>query len=215
MFKFNWHIVHDKSNMIWDMMARLYVQMYHDHVTMLVDNCNHDVIDDVTMSKNRQKFWTTVTSLIYELERRSKVQNVENSRGYQNGIFYFSRHFWRQSLLSWPQNFVSQITQFSMLLYFDIRYRKNKSKLPVKIFSLNDVPNDVAAWLQSRHSMIMSKWNYYIFHENPYMIWDTITKLYVQMYWGYVTMLVDDCGNDVIDDVIMSKNKSKFWTTLT
>ena len=45
--------------------------MYHDHVIVHVDNCDHDVIDDVIMSKYRSKFWTTVT-----WARASKMQEI-------------------------------------------------------------------------------------------------------------------------------------------
>ena len=47
----------------------------------------------------------------------------------------------------------------------------------------------------------------HIFHENYTTIWDIITKLYVWMYHGCVTMseaISDDYG---IDDVIKSENR--------
>ena len=37
----------------------------------------------------------------------------------------------------------------------------------------------------------------------------------MQMYRGYVTMLVNNNKNDFIDDVAMFKNMSEFWTTVT
>ena len=42
-----------------------------------------------------------------------------------------------------------------------------------------------------------------------------ITKLYVQMYPGHVIKPVEILKYDVIDDVIMSINMSKFWTAVT
>ena len=36
------------------------------------------------------------------------------------------------------------------------------------------------------------------------------TKLHVQVYRGYVIMLVDNNDNDAIYDVVMSKNISNF-----
>ena len=47
------------------------------------------------------------------------------------------------------------------------------------------------------------------------MIWNLITKSYVQVYRGYVAMPVDNIDNHVFDDVIMSRNKLKFWTVVT
>ena len=38
-------------------------------------------------------------------------------------------------------------------------------------------------------------------------MWDMTTKFYVQMYRGYVTTHVDNCGYDIIDDVVMPKNR--------
>ena len=61
--------------MIWDMIIKLNMQMYRQYVIMPVDNSDDAVIDDVTMSsRNISKFWTTVTSLIFELERQSKLK---------------------------------------------------------------------------------------------------------------------------------------------
>ena len=39
--------------MIWDMLTKLYVQMYHDHMIVLVD---HDAIHDVIMLKTKSNF---------------------------------------------------------------------------------------------------------------------------------------------------------------
>ena len=40
-----------------------------------------DVIDDIIKSKGRSKFWTSVTLLIFKLERRTNAQNVGNWTG--------------------------------------------------------------------------------------------------------------------------------------
>ena len=52
--------------------------MYHAYVITHIENCAYNVIDDVIMSKNKSNFGTAVTSLIFELERRSKAQKIEN-----------------------------------------------------------------------------------------------------------------------------------------
>ena len=62
----------------------------------------HDVIDDVTRSQNRSNFEIDISPSIFELERRSKPQNVGNAYGYHSGIFNFRYHFRKK--LSRAQN---------------------------------------------------------------------------------------------------------------
>ena len=52
-------------------------------------SCTHDVIDDVIRSQSRSNFETDISPSIFELERRSKSQNVENAHGYLSGLFNF------------------------------------------------------------------------------------------------------------------------------
>ena len=44
------------------------------HVVMHVHNQTYDAIDDIIMSKNMSTFGTAATSLIFQLERRSKAE---------------------------------------------------------------------------------------------------------------------------------------------
>ena len=53
----------------------------------------HDVIDDVIRSQSRSNFEIAISPSIFELERRSKVQNVGNANGYLSGIFHFRYNF--------------------------------------------------------------------------------------------------------------------------
>ena len=53
----------------------------------------HDVIDDVTRSQSRSNFEIDISPSIFELERRSKAQNVGNTHGYLSGIFNFRYNF--------------------------------------------------------------------------------------------------------------------------
>ena len=57
------------------------------------DSRTHDVIDDVTMSQSRSNFEIDTSSSIFELERRSKAQNVGNANGYLSGMFNFRYNF--------------------------------------------------------------------------------------------------------------------------
>ena len=63
----------------------------------------HDVVDDVTRSQNRSNFESHISPSIFELERRSKAQNVGNAHGYLSGLFNFRYNF-RQKSLSRAQN---------------------------------------------------------------------------------------------------------------
>ena len=53
----------------------------------------HDAIDDVTRSQSRSNFESDISPSIFELERRSKAQNVGNAHGYLSGIFSFRYNF--------------------------------------------------------------------------------------------------------------------------
>ena len=53
----------------------------------------HDVIDDVTRSQSRSNFESDISPSIFELERRSKAQNVGNAHRYLSGIFNFRYNF--------------------------------------------------------------------------------------------------------------------------
>ena len=53
----------------------------------------HDVIDDVTRSQSKSNFKSDISPSIFELERRSKAQNVGNAHGYLSGIFSFRYNF--------------------------------------------------------------------------------------------------------------------------
>ena len=49
----------------------------------------HDVNDAVTRLQSRSNFEIDISPSIFELECRSKAQDVENAHGYLSGIFNF------------------------------------------------------------------------------------------------------------------------------
>ena len=63
----------------------------------------HDVIDDVTRSQSRSNFESDISPSIFELERRSRAQNVGNAHGYLSEVFNF-RYSFRLKSLSRAQN---------------------------------------------------------------------------------------------------------------
>ena len=44
----------------------------------------HDVIDDFTRSQNRSNFEIAISPSIFELEHRSKAQNIGKANGYRS-----------------------------------------------------------------------------------------------------------------------------------
>ena len=58
----------------------------------------HDITDDIKRSQSGSNFEIDRSLSIFELERRSKAQNVGNANGYLSGIFNFRYHFWKKSL---------------------------------------------------------------------------------------------------------------------
>ena len=71
--------------------------MYHQTTIILIHI--HDVIDDVTRSQNRSNFEIDISPSIFELQRRSKTQNIGNAHGYLSGIFSLRYDFRLKSLL--------------------------------------------------------------------------------------------------------------------
>ena len=85
------------------MATKLYVWMYPGRATMPQEISNDDIIDDIIKSKSKSKTWTTVTSLIFKLERQTKVQNVGNWTGYLDLMLNLQYNF-RLKRSPGPQN---------------------------------------------------------------------------------------------------------------
>ena len=67
--------------------------MYYQIMTTIIWINIHDLIDDVTRSQNRSNFEIYKSPSIFELQRRSKAQNVENAHGHLSSIFNFRYNF--------------------------------------------------------------------------------------------------------------------------
>ena len=59
--------------------------MYHEIIATIISMNIHDLIDDVTRSQNRSNIEIYISPSIFELQRRSKPQNVGNAHGYLSG----------------------------------------------------------------------------------------------------------------------------------
>ena len=69
------------------------MRRFHEIMTIFIYIHIHGVIDDVTRSQSRSNFEIDISPSIFELEHRSKVQNVGNAYGYLSGIFKFRYNF--------------------------------------------------------------------------------------------------------------------------
>ena len=111
----------------------------------------HDVIDDVTKWQSRSNFEIDISPSIFELERRSKAQNVGNANGYLFGIFNFRYNF-RWKSLSRAQN-GGQFKNSDILNRASIwsQIWKDRPKLCQKKFFFHgdDVIDDVIGWPQN------------------------------------------------------------------
>ena len=92
-----------------------------------------DVIDDVTRSQSRSNFEIITSPSIFELERRSKAQNVGNANGYLSGIFNFqynSKKVCRELKMA----AILKIFNYWTQLQFDLRYKKIFPNYAKKVF---------------------------------------------------------------------------------
>ena len=134
----------------------------------------HDVIDDVTRSENKPSFEIAISPSIFELECRSKAQNVGNAYGYLSGIFNFRYQFWNNKH---SFNLTSDVKRSSQIM------QKN-------IFHDDDVIDDVTVWPQSRPSLFLYKWKNDSFHDNWKISKDVIIKLPVHRYNEIMTTFI-------------------------
>ena len=95
----------------------------------------HDVIDDVTRWQSRSKFDIDISPSIFELERRSKAQNVENANGYISDIFNFWYSFrWKMFVASskWRPFLKFRNIKHSFKLTSDMK--RSSQIMPKKVF---------------------------------------------------------------------------------
>ena len=86
--------------------------MYHRIVNMRLQAILECFVHDVIRSQNKSKLWTTIAVSKFELEKRSKAQNVANWNGYQKFKFQFHiqiSKFWQVRNLRLPFHFLLDI----------------------------------------------------------------------------------------------------------
>ena len=127
----------------------------------------HDVIDDVTRWQSRSKFEIDISPSIFELERRSKAQNVGNAYGYLSDIFNF-RYNLRWKSLSRARN-GGHFLNFEILNTASIwpQIWKDRPKLcQKKYFSWWWRHRWRHRWPRIRPYIFLYEWNSYLFHDN-------------------------------------------------
>ena len=110
----------------------------------------HDVFNDVTRSQSRSNFEIDISPSIFQLQRRSKAQNVGNAHGYLFDIFNFRYNF-RWTSLSRAQN-DGHFENFDILNTATIwpQIWKDRPKFCQKTFFHGDgIIDDNTGWPQS------------------------------------------------------------------
>ena len=138
------NIFHDNWRRNKDIIFKLSVHMYHWIVNMNLQKIVDCFVDDVMGSKNKWKLWTAIALSIFELEKRSKPQNVGKWTGYQKSKFQFDiqiSKFWQVCNLPLP---------------FHLLVVKYISTLPVILIIWH--ANLPSSNLFGHHCMVLSLW---------------------------------------------------------
>ena len=143
-------------------------------VCVSVNVCRDVCPDDLTMkdwcnTNNilQVHFENRISPSIFELQRRSKAQNIGNANGYLSGVFNFQYHSgkkfvasskWRPFLKFWNITHSFNLTSFM----------KRSSQIMPKRYFLMMMTSSITSQggPQSRRSVFLYKWNNDIFHDN-------------------------------------------------
>ena len=87
----------DTGRIVWAINTKLGINMEHTCEKVCILFGVDDITDDVTRSKSRSNLKIVITQSIFELELRSKAQNVGYCTGYLDDIPNFRWHLWRKS----------------------------------------------------------------------------------------------------------------------
>ena len=150
----------------------------------------HDIIDDVTRSQSRSNFEIDTSLSIFELEHRSKAQNVGNANAYLSDIINLQYNLrWKVCL---QLKMAAILKKFLLLNTASIwpQIWKDHPKLCQKALLHDDVIDDVTGWPQNRPSIFLYKWNNNIFHDIYKTSEDIIIKLPVPNYHEIMTIFI-------------------------
>ena len=110
----------------------------------------HDAIDDVTRSQSRSHFEIDISPSIFELGRRSKVQNDRNAHGYLFYIFNFRYNFRWKSLSRAENGGHFETSDILNTASIWPQIWKDRPKLCQQSFFHGDgIIDDVTGWPQS------------------------------------------------------------------
>ena len=150
----------------------------------------HDIIDDVTRLQSRSIFLIDISPSIFQLERRSKAQNIGNTNGYIAGILNVPYRFLQvKTNCRGPKMMaISKFFRYQTQLQFELRYESIVPTCAKKYFPWWLRIDNVTGWPQSRPSTFLYKWNKNIFPDNYKTNKDIINKRPVHRYHG--TMII-------------------------
>ena len=135
----------------------------------------HDVIDDVTRWQSRSNFEIDISSSIFELECRSKAQNIGYANGYRFGIFNFWYHFRLKSLSQaqngghfenfetlntasiWPQDMKRSSQIMPYKVFFMMMTSPMTSQDGLKVDPLYSLINEITSFFMVTSKYIISK----------------------------------------------------------
>ena len=123
--------------------------MSYEIMTTIIWIYIHDVIDDVTRSQNRSNFEINISPSIFELQRRSKAQNVGNAHGYLSCIINFRYNFQSKKVCRAQNGGHFENLKYQTQLQSDLRYEKIILNYAKKVFYGDVVIDDVTRWPQS------------------------------------------------------------------
>ena len=139
-----------------DIIFKLNALMYHWIVNRPLQTIVDCFIDDVIGSQNRSKLWAPIALSIFELEHRSKTQNVTNAHGYLCGVFKFRYHFRQKNSLRWRPFWKCPNIKHSFNLTSEMK--RSSQIMQENFFHSDDVIDDVTEWPQSRFSIFLYEW---------------------------------------------------------
>ena len=146
-----------------DIIFKLSVLMYHWIVNTPLQTIVDCFIDDVIRFQNRSKIWTAIALSVFELEHRSKAQNVTNAHSYLCSIFKFQFHF-RQKNSSRPQNggHFENVKISNTASIWHYKWKDHPKLCKKNIFMVMTL-SMTSEWPHSSFSIFLYEWKKYIF----------------------------------------------------
>ena len=118
--------------------------------------------------KNRSYFESIITQSIFQLQRRSKAQNVGNWTGLLDNIPYFRWQLWQKSSPDLKFSSFWKFLKYSMQLQFHIGYGKivpNYARKNIFMAMTSSMTSQEDFEIVPIYSLINEKWTFFIITE--------------------------------------------------